>query len=472
MIFDNELLEACDNLFDSELGKKIYTNIIKTVNDFGMQKMLSAGTVVGLSGGADSVLLLIFLRKLRKEHNFNLKAVHINHMIRAADADRDEVFSRNLSKLLDVEFSSYSYDVPRLASERKSGIEETARSVRYEAFEKSLGNGYSTVATAHNATDNTETFIFNFIRGAGTLGLTAISPVRDNIVRPLITISKEDILALLAENHIPFCTDETNFSCEYTRNYIRHEILPKLKHLSQNPDESSARTIANVRCDSDFIEEYSKLFFKKNYTDGAISASSLRELHKAPLVRVIKRMAKEVTDSVPEKIHFDEIFKLLKTQKNFEIDLPGGIAFYLKDGICHIAEKSYPKDKKEIFVKLKESFNEIPELDIAVGISNGKCEDFSSNVYKFSIQANLLSAIIDGELYLRTRKDGDSYFYGGINRKLKKLFNDKKIPIDKRDLIPVICDSNGILWVPGFGVRDDNPSEKNSVWITVYEKTK
>ncbi len=471
MILTNELIKSCDELFNSALGSKIYSEILENINNYGMKNLLLKGTVIGLSGGADSVLLLIFLRKLQKELDFKLKAVHINHMIRGEDADRDQSFSKELCSILGISFESYKFDVPKLSAELKKGIEETARIIRYEAFDSSLTEEFNTIATAHNATDNTETFIFNLLRGAGSHGLTGIAPIRNNIIRPLLTVSKEDVLNLLNEKSIPYCVDNTNFSCEFSRNYIRHEILPKLRHLNNDPDSSVAKTIENIRCDSDFIEEYANDFLNKNCNDSKINAGALRELHKAPLVRIIKKMVRKITCITPEKVHFDAIYRLLMKEKDFEIDLPGNITFYTKNDFCYVDKKDLSKeDEGDILVKLNKDFTEIPELNIAIGISDKKHEDFSSNVYNFSIQVNLFSAIIVGEMYLRTKKDGDAYFYGGMTRKVKKLFNDKKIPQSERNRIPVICDEKGIIWIPGFGVRDDNPTDKISKWITFYKK--
>ena len=120
----------------------------------------------------------------------------------------------------------------------------------------------------------------------------------------------------------------------------------------------------------------------------------------------------------------------------------------------------------EIPSKPKDNANK----DRFIKLSDNKNEDFSSNVYKFSIQVQINSAIIIGELRLRTKRDGDSYFYGGMTRKLKKLFNDKGIPPEERAMIPVIADDKGIVWVPGFGVRYDSSEKQNGKWITVYKK--
>ena len=458
-------------MFESLRGKKIYSEILRCIDDFNMGAMLEAGAVLGLSGGADSVLLLIFLRKFRKSHNFNLKAVHINHMIRGASADRDEDFSRKLSELLEIDFESRSYDVPAIAKEQKTGMEEAARGVRYRAFNEYTKDGYPTVVTAHNATDNLETFMFNFMRGTGISGLTAISPVRDNIVRPLLYVPKEDIVALLDESNIPYCTDETNSSEEYTRNYIRHEILPLLKRLSPSPENSATRAIANLRCDDEFIDSCAKDFFESSFTDVGIELASLRELHKSVFTRVIRLMVSQLTVAMPERVHFDALYEAVHNKNVFEIDLPGNVSFISNGRYCYARERGTDTEWQDICVPLKNGFNEIPELGIAIGISRGECEDFSSNVYNFSMKASLSSAIIVGELHLRTKRDGDAYRYGDHTRKLKKLFNDKKIPLDERNKIPVVCDSQGIVWVMGFGVRDDEPTDKTKLWLTVYKKS-
>lgn len=470
MISDTKLIKACDELFESELGKKIYSDILKCINDFHMSQKLSEGAILGLSGGADSVLLMIFLRKFKSDRDFKLKAVHINHMIRGEDADRDETFSKDLANLLGIDFASFSYDVPKISKELKCGLEEAARNVRYGAFNSFSREGYSTVITAHNATDNLETFIFNFMRGTGTSGLTAISPIRENVIRPLLYVAKEDIVKLLSEHGIPFCTDKTNDSIEYTRNYIRHKVVPTLRYLTPSAESASTKAIENLRCDADFIEIYSKEVFEKSFNGSNISTDTLRALHKAVFIRVIRLMIAEITDIMPEKIHLDNIYDTLRHKSNFEIDLPGNTAFFARGKYCYVAQKKNPIKSDELHVSLKENFTQIPELGIAIGLSDGKCEDFSSNVYNFSMKVNLSSAIIVGELYIRTKSEGDSYRYGGITRKLKKLFNDKKIPPEERSSIPVLCDDNGIVWVMGFGVREDFPSEKTERWLTVYKK--
>lgn len=472
-LIDKEaLLCACDKLFKSKLGEKIELCVKKTITENNMLPLIKGGIAVGFSGGADSVLLTIILQKMQKELKFPLKALHVNHMIRGESADRDEAFSEDFSRALGIEFEALKTDVPKYAEEHKRGIEEAARTVRYEFFAQALDRDkrFNAIATAHNSTDNLETFIFNFMRGSGTRGLCCIAPVRDNVIRPLICVSKEDILKALSDAGIPFVTDETNFSVEYTRNYIRHEIIPKLKRLTPHPEDMSNKAISNLRADSDYITSVADKFYSENEKDGKFEFSVIKDLHPAVLSRVIRLMCQKNSIIPPEKVHIDKIRELLAHGKNFEVDIPGGAKFFLKNSLCYITNENCENKLSPIEYMLKEGFNEIPELNLGIAVSSDENIDFSSNVYKISKKAELRSVIIFGELYVRTKKDGDSYYYGGMTRKVKKLFCDKKIPLNIREKIPVIADEKGIVWIPGFGVRDDSPKNKTHKWITIYEK--
>ena len=461
----------CD-LFESDLGKKVYQKINRAIDENDMLPLIKNGVAIGLSGGADSVLLLFFFAKIQKEHDFKLKALHVNHMIRENTADRDEEFSREISEALGVDFESLKADVPSYVEKNKLGTEEAARKIRYDFFDSIIAKSedISTIATAHNSTDNLETFIFNFMRGTGIRGLSGITPVRDNVIRPLIYVSKEDVLKLLEEAEIPFVTDETNFSVEYTRNYIRHEILPKFKRLSPHPEEMSNKAISNLRADSEYLDYLAEDFYEQNKIGGKISVSKLKNINIALLVRVFKLLCRDFKAPMLEKVHVDKIRELLNKGGDFEVDIPGGVSFVSKENFCYISEKRAVDKQIEFEYTLKEGLNEIPELNIAVAVTTQKDEDFSSNVYKIAMQVKLSSAIIVGDLSVRNKKDGDSYYYGGMTRKVKKLFCDKKIPVSVREKTPIITDEKGIVWVAGFGVRDDAPKSKTDKWITIYQK--
>ena len=226
------------DMFASKKGSELYERIVTTVEREGMSALIERGVLVGFSGGADSVFLACFLTEYRRRRggSFKILALHVNHGIRGDEADRDEQFSKSFARELDIEFESRSVDVPSIAKEHGIGIEEAARNARYSIFNEIISsrNDIFTIAVAHNATDNTETVLMNILRGSGLSGVSGIKPVRDNIVRPVIAVSKEEITDILSEYGISYVTDSTNLSTDYSRNYVRNEILPLFKRLSKN----------------------------------------------------------------------------------------------------------------------------------------------------------------------------------------------------------------------------------------------
>ena len=445
--------ELIDRLFSTEKGKELYSNALSTINDYKMADMIESGVLLGLSGGADSVALLLVLLKYRKERYFPLKAVHINHCIRGEEADSDERFARELCSSLDVSFEAFRIDVPSIAAESGKGIEEAARNVRYGVFDEQIEKEHSlsVIAVAHNATDNLETVIFNMLRGAGTAGVSGIKPIRDNIIRPLIYSSKELITGALCEAGIGFVVDSTNSSLEYSRNYIRNEILPRLSKICENPEKMCMRMSSNLREDDEFLNEAAEEFFVKNQLDGAFAKSDFLELKKPIFTRVLMLMCKSHGLPMPEKVHIDSIFSLL-SGKDFSVSLSGKKSFISYEGMVFIGEAV--SQKEDFCYKLKEGINEFPEFESIIILSRDKNYDCFLNVYKKSIQVKINFDIINDSLFVRSKQDADAYRFNGMTKKLKKLFNDRKIPLSERKDVPVFCDSKGILFVPGFKVRD------------------
>lgn len=441
-------------LFQSKTGQLVYDAFLHAINDFHIDEKIKNGVIVGFSGGADSLTLLCALKKYCSEHN-NAKicAVHVNHMIRGAEADRDERFSEEFCKGIGVEFLSFSRDVPSYAKEHSLGIEETARNVRYSIFADILRgrNDLSCIAVAHNATDNLETVIFNMMRGAGTRGIAGIAPERDAIIRPLLYVPKRDIVKALNEAAIPYMTDSTNLETDYTRNYIRAEILPKLSHLADNPEAAATRLSRALREDSEYLDKEALGVFGL-YKNTSVPRDTLSLMPPAIFYRFISLMAKNAGCNI-ESTHVRAIRDSLDNScGDFSISLPGKMDFICLSGECSVSEKT-PKFDIRYEYPLSLGVNRIEEIDAEIILSEEPILDFSSKVYKISIQQAIDFDIINGGLYVREKRDGDSYSYGGMTHKLKKLFNDKKIPPADRAYIPIICDKDGILWVPGFSAR-------------------
>ena len=421
-----------------------------------MAEAISRGVLVGLSGGADSVMLLHLLSEYKRTvcPAFSILAVHVNHGIRGDEADRDECFAGELAASLGVEFISRRIDVPSLATECGKSLEEAARDARYAIFaDIILGrDDISTIALGHNATDNLETVIFNMMRGAGSRGIAGIPPTRDNLVRPMIYIKKADITEALDSADISYVTDSTNSDVAYTRNYIRHEIIPALSKLTDSPEVSARRLSQNIRVDDEYINGVADAFLSD--ADGDPKADALASLHSAVLFRVISKMAASAGARAPERVHVKKIRELLPLGA-FSYDLPGDFSFISSCGVCRVVKRGQRCDF-EYPVSL--GVTEMPEFSASLLLSESRAE-ISHNVYKFSIHADLSSAIIEDGLCIRPRRDGDEYRYGGMTHKLKKMLIDAKIPRDLRDRIPVLADSRGVVWVPGFGVRDDGGTE-------------
>ena len=244
--------------------------------------------VIGFSGGADSSVLLSVLADIYPREN--IYAVHINHMLRGADADADEEFCRERAKTLGVAFISKRIDVRALCG--GVGFEEAARDVRYRVFSeiaKEKNAGY--IALAHTASDNLETVLFNICRGSALSGVRGIPEKRAcgdaEIIRPLLGCTRGEIIGYTKENGLSFVTDKTNEDTHYTRNYIRHKIVPAIKALFPSGEKAVFSLSSSVSDDLDFISGCARDFYEKNVALGKVKINAVSELHPAILSRVL-----------------------------------------------------------------------------------------------------------------------------------------------------------------------------------------
>ena len=209
------------------------------------------GVVVGLSGGPDSVFLLYALHTLQPRMGFTLWAVHVHHGIRGAEADRDESFSEKLCAKLDIPFQAVHVAAPAYAAQHGLSLEEAARILRYEALEaarQQLGQTRAAwIAVAHHLDDQAETVLHNLVRGAGLRGLAGMENRRNHVIRPLLSIKREDILKWLKQYDIPYVTDSTNADPHYTRNRIRSTVLPELREINPEASAHIAHSAALLR---------------------------------------------------------------------------------------------------------------------------------------------------------------------------------------------------------------------------------
>lgn len=438
------------------------------------------GIIVGYSGGADSSALLFLLHDFCINREIPLLAVHINHMIRGAEADRDEDHCRQICRRYNIGFRAVRADIPKIAETEKKGLEETARDFRYAVFSDILKSDerFMYVATAHNADDNIETMLFNLARGTGTEGLRGIPVVRPidggYVIRPLIGASKSEIVGYCREKSIEYIYDSTNSDTDYSRNYIRHEIVPKLTALNPRLSDAVLRASAALSVDADCLNRMSNDFIVKNCSRGAINLDEFEKLHQAVAVRVLRGVYRQSTEALLEAVHIEALMKLALTGRDgASLSLPGGIKAFISGRALYFSEQR--KGVPEFCRELREGINDFPDLGFAVMIfCTGDCEKYKKdkeslkNIYKLSIHARLNSDKIKHILFVRSKRDGDAFVRGKITRKLKKLFCERKLTREERSSIPIFCDREGILFVPGFGIADRVSDGEKNLEIELY----
>ncbi|MBQ3557811.1 MAG: tRNA lysidine(34) synthetase TilS [Oscillospiraceae bacterium] len=392
------------------------------------------GTVLcALSGGADSVCLLHWLHSLREEYGFRLIAAHYNHQLRGAQSDRDEQFVRSLvSCLPDVDLVVEWGDVTAAAAERRQGIEETARDMRYAFLQQAARDVHADViATAHNANDNAETFLLNLMRGCGLNGLCGIPPRRDNIVRPLLTTPRRDIEAYLTAHDLPHVEDGSNTDLRYTRNRVRIKLLPLLVQLFPGAAEQMTRTIARLRADEEYLLEQTKKQFPKaeSIADGlSVGAAAVADLPVPIAVRGLRLLLEQLTGNRRcTAAHLQGVLDLCRsTDPSAQCALPGGIT----------ARRVY--DRLELVHQANALFGGI---EITAAVYSGQLhEPFA--FYLASEQKPLP----------RPRKTGDRLTRPGRPGKaVKKLMIDEKIPRHLRHALPVLDCGGQVAGVVGLG---------------------
>ena len=251
----------------------------------GRHEMLKncGGVVAAVSGGCDSSVLLHILWRLSTEMGFKIFCAHINHNLRGAESERDEAFVRSLCEKYGIECRVLSANVAEYAEKHRLSTEEAGRKLRYEFFEhcaNELGEN-AKIATAHSLSDCAETYIFNSARGASLSGICGIPPVRGKIIRPLIEFSREQIEAYANEHGIDYVTDSTNLTDEYTRNKIRHGVIPVMKEINPGFEKAFLRLSKNLYEARDFMDSEAEKVLEKSKTEKGFDGNILREVHPA-----------------------------------------------------------------------------------------------------------------------------------------------------------------------------------------------
>ena len=405
---------------------------------FSLLESAKGSVTVALSGGADSCALLHLFLKHKEQLNITVKAAHLNHLIRGDEAFRDEEFVKKLCEKYGVELFVGREDVPKYAAQNGISIELAARKLRYE-FLESVCDGV--VATAHTASDNLETLIFNLVRGSALKGLCGIPPKRDIFIRPIIMFTRAQIEEYCEKNGIDYITDSTNLCDDYTRNKIRHKIVPLLKELNPSVENSVLKTSVALKEFDDVITlETENLFYESKLENGGLSVKTLKEYQPAIIKNVIKHYCKSVNPEIElENVHIEGIYiAILNTGK---INLPKNYFAVVKDGVLQIlADVEVAQNTPKYVVDIAETENKL--------FQNTK------NVNNLLLKNSLDCDKIIGKLVIRTRKAGDKLrlLNRGCTKTLNALYNEYRIPVEQREILPVISDDGGVVWIHGIGI--------------------
>ncbi len=459
--------------------------------------------VAGVSGGADSVCLLLVLLELRKKYGLRLTAVHVEHGIRGEDSLRDAAFVQELCARYDVACVVKHCDAPTFAREQGMSLEEGARVLRYDCFREVSGQlSADKIAVAHNQNDCGETLLFQLIRGSGLKGMRGIEPVRGNIIRPLLCVEREEIEAFLQERGQAFCTDATNRETEYSRNKIRHQVMPVLKEINDGAVEHLYRSTRYAAEAAELVEtlaeaargrcvepngvmpkerraEPNSALPKEQRAEHVLLRESLRKeqplIQKTLVLEVLCEQAGSRKDI--SEVHVLKVLELFEKQVGRQISLPYGLqAERTYDGV----EIGSP-GRDEAGAGGRRENSVLGELSAGNSGYFGISEVLKPQIpldlpaYGWRITARILEKNgefqeipkkgytkwfdydkIKGTLLLRNRCLGDYFIMDAKGRRqsLKKYLINEKIPARKREEILVLADGSHILWVIGGRISE------------------
>lgn len=397
-----------------------------------------ASLLIAVSGGLDSVVLTHILHRL----DYNIAIAHCNFNLRGFESDLDEKFVRELGNSLGTTTHLTSFQTTEIAAKNKSSIQLTARNLRYDWFQQLLLNHrYDYVLTAHHLDDNLETFLINFSRGTGLDGLLGIPVINENIVRPLLPFSRDEIKQFAISEKITWREDQSNASSKYLRNKIRHQIVPVLKEINPNLLDSFLKTNRFLKQSQNLIDENMQaikegLWFEDSNGIIKIDIAKLKQSKnpKAILYQLLKDY---------QFTAWEDIYHLLEAQSGKKVFSKSHQL--LKDrGFLLLSEKKTSSSIEETFFIEKDT----AKIEQPISLSFTEVLETGS---KEKTQIYVDQKLIKYPLCLRKWKNGDVFYPSGMKgkKKLSNYFKDEKYSLIDKENIWLLCSENDIVWVVG-----------------------
>lgn len=425
------------------------------VMQINLDNVIKANETIGVavSGGSDSMALLHYLLNNTKKYEYKVIAINIEHGIRGEQSKFDTDFVKSYCKEQGIELLTYSVDCVSYAKNNKLSLEQAGRILRYECFYQTITDKKcDKIATAHHLKDNFESVLFNLLRGTGLKGLAGIEEIHSKkIIRPFLSVSKQEIEDYVSKNQIPFVTDETNFDDKYTRNAIRLNLLPQIEQLFPEAQKSVFRLSQIAKVEDEYMQTQAQASL--NLDDG--KAQLCLPQHPAIIARTTVIALKHLgVEKDWEKAHIDSVIDLSQLDNGKKVDLPKGV----------VAIKEY--DKIVFYKNLKKSDTILPfnvgiiEFDGKVlSILESTATDFKNGFYCDKDKIPLDAAI-------RTRRDNDKFTkFGGGTKSLSDFLTDKKVPLAIRDSLPLIAVNNDVLAIFGLAISDKIKIDENTKTI-------
>ncbi len=427
------------------------------------EKLQNRSVCVALSGGADSVALLHFLKSQKEQYGYSLSAAHCEHGIRGEESLDDMRFAQALCKAWDIPLTLFQTDCVQRAKAQKESLETAARNFRYECFFALLEGGSADfIATAHHLGDEAETVLFRLARGSALSGLTAMQKSDERFLRPLLGWSKGQILEYIEKNGLSYRTDSTNLQADATRNKLRLEILPALERAIPGASENIARFAILAKEDDDFLYALSNDLVEGNL----VKFSDKKPLFTRACLTVMKKFGvqKDYTST-----HLNALFDLQGLERGAYLCLPKdiraektekGIAFYRFE-----EETPFPKSEEQPFALTGFDGGRYEVKIDRVPISEGN----GWRILRLDLDK------IPPSARFRFRQEGDKIErFGGGKKSLKKFFNEEKIPPKEREYLPLIAEREKKVYaVCGVEIAESvkvDENTKNCIYIAIRKK--
>jgi tRNA(Ile)-lysidine synthase len=416
--------------------------------EFSRQNRLfnhSSNILLAVSGGVDSMVMAFLFRKAGIKHAI----AHCNFSLRGKESEGDEQFVRDYAMRNSLQFFTTRFDTLGYAASKRISVQMAARELRYDWFESICDSeGFDAVAIAHNLNDNVETVILNLIRGTGLSGLTGMKPRHMTVIRPLLFATRDEIASLVVKSKIKYREDSSNAETKYTRNRIRHRIIPEMQNINPNFILSLAETMNHLRSSSEIIDKY---------------IEGLHEVIFRPVSDALEADVKMLSSLQPVAPHIYELFRrygLSSNQTDEVISLlnasPGKYIITTTHRLLRDREKIIISERKtdrpETYL-----FSSVDEMRISGLFSNLRIITPSDE----PLPQNELTACIDLALMnfpvtVRPWQHGDRFMPLGMThmKKISDFLIDLKVPVISKEKVLLMLSGNDVLWVMGY--RIDN----------------